>query len=178
VLQAWGAERGVKVEVIPPLRNGEVIISSSAIRARLRAGDVRTAAEWLGRWYSVRGEVAAGDRRGRLIGVPTANLTFPSAKLVPATGVYAGYAAVGGTSHMAAVNVGVRPTFGSGALSVEAYLLDVELDLYGQVVDLAFVARMRDERRFSGVEALRKQLDLDIARVRQVLSLETGWQRA
>jgi riboflavin kinase/FMN adenylyltransferase len=172
VLQAWGAEQGVKVEVIPPLKNGDVIISSSAIRARLRAGDVRMAAEWLGRWYSVRGTVVAGDGRGRLIGVPTANLEFPAEKLVPASGVYAGYAAVGDSTYMAAINVGVRPTFGSGALSVEAHLLDVEIDLYARPIDLAFVARLRDERRFPGVDALKAQVVLDIAQARQILALD------
>jgi riboflavin kinase/FMN adenylyltransferase len=170
LLQAWGAEQGVNVTIIPPLRNGDVIISSSAIRAALRGGDVRTAADWLGRWYAVRGQVVVGDRRGRQIGVPTANLRCPAGKLIPARGVYAAYATVGGATHGAAVNIGVRPTFGAGAPSVEAHLLDVEIDLYGQTMDLAFVGRIRDEVRFPGVEALKVQLASDIAQARVMLA--------
>ncbi|MDR7417584.1 MAG: bifunctional riboflavin kinase/FAD synthetase [Armatimonadota bacterium] len=169
-LEDWGAERGIGVTVIPPVRDGNAIISSSAIRERLRAGDVQTAAEWLGRWYSVRGEVVAGDGRGRQLGVPTANVRFPPEKLVPGRGVYAAYASAGGRSYPAAVNVGTRPTFGQGIVAVEAHLLDVDLDLYGQAITVEFVRRLRDEHRFPTLEALRQQIDADIAEVRRVLA--------
>lgn len=170
-LQRWAARHGVEAVVVPPVENGGMIISSSAIRDRLRAGDVRTAAEWLGRWYAVRGEVVPGEGRGRAIGVPTANLRVPPFKLVPARGVYAAYARVGGQTFGAAVNVGVRPTFGSAVLCVEAHLLDVDVNLYGRTLELAFVARLRDERRFPSVDALRTQLSKDVQTTRTTLSL-------
>jgi riboflavin kinase/FMN adenylyltransferase len=170
-LQRWASSRGVEAVVVPPVENGGVVISSSAIRDRLRAGDVRTAAEWLGRWYAVRGEVVRGEGRGRMIGVPTANLAVPPLKLVPARGVYAAYARVDGQTFAAAVNVGVRPTFGAAGLCVEAHLLDVDTDLYGRVLELAFVARLRDERRFPSMEALRDQLSEDLRMTRKKLDL-------
>jgi riboflavin kinase/FMN adenylyltransferase len=166
VLQAWATSQGIDAVVVPPVRNEGVIISSSAIRERLRAGDVRTAARWLGRWYSVRGRVVPGDRRGRELGVPTANMDPPQTKLLPAPGVYAAYATVAGQTYQAAVNVGVRPTFGGTRLRIEAHLLDVEIDLYGQTLQAAFVDRLRDERKFPGLEALRAQLSVDISNAR------------
>jgi riboflavin kinase/FMN adenylyltransferase len=169
LLQEWAAPRGVRVTIVPPVHDGGAMISSTAIRERLRAGDVRTAAVWLGRWYGVRGEVVAGEGRGRQIGVPTANLQHPQHKLLPARGVYAAYATVGGKTFQAAVNVGVRPTFGSNELIVEAHLLDAAVELRGKTLELAFVARLRDERRFPNVDALRAQLTEDLATVRSIL---------
>jgi riboflavin kinase/FMN adenylyltransferase len=168
-LQEWGAEHGVGVTLVTPVRDGQAVISSSAIRERLKAGDVRTAAAWLGRWYTVRGDVVAGDRRGRRLGVPTANLRVPPEKLVPGRGVYAAYAVAGRESYPAAVNVGVRPTFGEGVPTVEAHLLDVDLDLYGRVLTVAFVHRLRDERRFPSIDALQAQLAADIQAARRAI---------
>jgi riboflavin kinase/FMN adenylyltransferase len=113
--------------------------------------------------------VIAGNRRGRHLGVPTANLRVPPEKLVPGRGVYAAYAILEGESYPAAVNVGVRPTFGQGVLSVEAHLLDADLDLYGRSLTVAFVHRLRDERRFPSIDALRVQLGVDIEAARAAL---------
>ncbi len=173
LLQAWAAPRGVRVTVVPPVHDGDAMISSTAIRERLRAGDTRTAAAWLGRWYSVRGEVVTGEGRGRQIGVPTANLRCPPHKLLPARGVYAAYATVQRRTFRAAVNVGVRPTFGNSELTVEAHLLDAVVELRGEILDLAFVARLRDERRFPAADALRAQLAEDLVRARSTLE-ESG----
>ncbi len=169
MLQAWAGVRGIGVTVVPPVHNGGAVISSSGIRERLRDGDVRTAAQWLGHWYTVRGAVVAGDGRGRSLGVPTANLNVPPQKVVPCPGVYAAYAAVADRTHMAAVNIGVRPTFGAGAQTVEAHLLDADQDLYGQTVEVAFVSRLRDERRFPDLEALKAQMAADLLAVRDCL---------
>ncbi|MDR7556365.1 MAG: bifunctional riboflavin kinase/FAD synthetase [Armatimonadota bacterium] len=169
-LRAWGAAHGVAVTIVPLVEQDGVPISSSGIRTLLRAGDVRGAARWLGRWYSVRGVVVAGEGRGRRLGVPTANLDVPREKVVPARGVYAAYATVGEETVMAAVNVGVRPTFGGGTEGVEAHLLDVERDLYGHDLEVAFVERLRAEMHFPDVEALRRQIDLDVERARAILS--------
>jgi riboflavin kinase/FMN adenylyltransferase len=172
LLGEWARPRGVRVTVVPPVRNGGVVISSSATRERLRNGDIRTAADWLGRWYSVRGEVVPGDRRGRQLGMPTANLRLPPEKLVPARGVYAAYARVHGRTHKAAVNAGVRPTFGDGPSLVEAHLLDVDEDMYGRTLEVAFVHRLRDELRFESIEALKAQMQADIELIRRLLEVE------
>jgi len=170
-LQSWGREHGVRVTIVPLVRDGNRIISSSGVRELLRGGDVGTAASWLGRWYSVSGPVVRGEGRGRAIGVPTANLRLPPEKLVPATGVYAAYATLQGVTHRAAVNVGVRPTFGGGGgLSVEAHLLDTELDVYGERLELAFVERLRAEIRFSGAAELLTQIGVDVERARAILA--------
>ncbi|MDR7484169.1 MAG: bifunctional riboflavin kinase/FAD synthetase [Armatimonadota bacterium] len=171
-LEAWAAQRHIGVTVVPPVTNAGTIISSTAIRDRLREGDVRTAGEWLGRWYSVRGTVVPGEGRGRRLGVPTANLLVPADKVVPARGVYAAYATARGQTYRAAVNVGLRPTFGEERLTVEAHLLDADVDLYGESLELAFVERLRDECRFDSVDALRAQVASDVARTRGLLELD------
>lgn len=170
MLHLWAAPRGVDVAVVSAVIDDGTVVSSTAIRARLRDGDVRTAARWLGRWYTVRGTVVAGAGRGRELGVPTANLGVVPEKLVPAHGVYAAYATVDQATYPAAVNIGVRPTFGGDSPAVEAHLIDVELELYGRTLELAFVERLRPERRFPDASALRAQLTGDVASARQILA--------
>lgn len=144
-------------------------ISSSRIRELLGTGDVREAARLLGRPYVLRGEVVRGDERGRTIGFPTANVLPDLAVVVPARGVYAGRVRVGGEWRGAAVNIGLAPTFDRGESRVEAHLLDYDDDLYGRVVNVAFVERVRAEKKFSGVEELKEQIKRDVASVRRVL---------
>jgi riboflavin kinase/FMN adenylyltransferase len=169
VLREWAAARDVEIAVVPAVRDGDEAISSSAIRDRLRRGDVRQAATWLGRHYSVSGTVVEGEGRGRRLGIPTANVSVPEDKLVPARGVYAAYATVRGTTHPAAVNIGVRPTFGASTRTVEAHLIDADVALYGEVLTLAFADRLRDEVSFDGPAALVRQIQTDIAAARRVL---------
>jgi riboflavin kinase/FMN adenylyltransferase len=168
-LQAWGRAAGVDVTIVPLVRAGDRVVSSTGIRDLLRAGDVRTAAAWLGRWYSLAGPVVAGEGRGRSVGIPTANLHVPPEKLIPGTGVYAAFATLRGETYRAAVNVGVRPTFGGGRLSVEAHLLDAEVDAYGDRLDLAFVERLRDEMRFASAADLVAQIRADLKRAAELL---------
>ena len=137
-------------------------ISSTRIRRLLLEGDAAEAARLLGRPYSVRGEVVAGDRRGRTIGFPTANVRPDPAVIVPARGVYACAVRVGDESHAACTNVGVAPTFERGENRIEAHLLDFAGDLYGRIVEVAFLQRIRGERRFSGVEELKEQIGKDV----------------
>ena len=174
VLQAWAAARNIGVAVVPPVADAGQIISSSTIRERLRRGDVPQAAVSLGRWYGVTGVVIRGEGRGRRLGVPTANVEVPREKLVPARGVYAAYATLAGDSYPAAVNIGVRPTFGGQVVAVEAHLLGVDLDLYGRVLTLGFVERLRDERAFPGPEALLVQIQADIASTQRLLAVRPG----
>ena len=112
-----------------------------------------------------------GDQRGRGIGFPTANLDYAREKVIPAGGIYACWAFLGEERHMAAVNVGTNPTFtpDKQTLSVEAYLLDFDRDLYGEVMRLEFVARLRDEMRYASVEALIEQISLDVEQTRNLL---------
>ncbi len=113
----------------------------------------------------------AGEGRGRQLGVPTANLRVPPEKIVPAQGVYAAYATVGGQTYRAAVNIGVRPTFGPSDALVEAHLIDADVDVSGQAMELAFVEHLRPERRFPSVAALRDQITVDVARARVLLEV-------
>jgi riboflavin kinase / FMN adenylyltransferase len=144
--------------------DGEVV-SSSHIRGLVLAGEVDVATRFLGAPFRLRGAVVAGDRRGRELGYPTANIVPDEALVCPGHGVYAARAA--GTC--AAVSVGVRPTFGTGrALLVEAYLIDRDVDLYGQLLTIEFLVRLRGERRFDSAEALIEQMARDVEHTREL----------
>ena len=148
-------------------------VSSTAIRSALESGDVATAADLLDRPHEVRGAVVTGDQRGRTIGFPTANVMVDPMMAVPADGVYAGwYFRTDGTRHAAAINIGRRPTFYEHAdhSLIEAHLIDFSGDLYGEAARVQFVERLRGERKFDGIEALRAQLEQDIAAAAEVLA--------
>jgi len=170
-LREQGAQKGFVLEAIDLVTNDDtgVIINSSAIRAALAAGDVERANFWLGRPYSVEGEVVPGDGRGKTIGFATANLDVWEEQMLPANGVYAGWARLGGEVHMAVSNVGVRPTFEGHTVRVEAHLLDFDRSIYGETMALSFVARLRDEMRFEGIDALVAQIRRDAERGRALL---------
>jgi riboflavin kinase/FMN adenylyltransferase len=141
------------------------IVSSSHIRALVQAGEMEAAARMLGAPFQMRGEVVAGDRRGRELGFPTANIVPDEALVHPGHGVYVALA----DGDCAAVNVGVRPTFGTGrAVLVEAYVLDRELELYGHTLRVEFLRRLRGERRFPSAEALVEQMRRDVEQARDV----------
>jgi riboflavin kinase/FMN adenylyltransferase len=147
------------------------IVSSTHVRGLVTSGDVATAARFLGAPFGMRGPIVHGDKRGRTLGYPTANLVPDPRLVVPDHGIYACRARVGGQTHVAAVNVGVRPTFKTGrGLLVEAFLLDFDADVYGQELQLEFLARLRGERRFDSVEALVEQMDRDVAETRSLVS--------
>ncbi len=161
LLRTLGVRYGFRAEKIDPVRYKEFVVSSTRIRRLVSEGRVDEAGALLGHHYVVEGEVVAGDGRGRQIGFPTANLATPN-ELLPPHGVYATVAIVGGRFLPAITNVGVRPTFGGSAGPViETHVLEQTGDLYGAHLRLAFVLRLRDERAFSGVEALRTQIAAD-----------------
>jgi riboflavin kinase/FMN adenylyltransferase len=147
------------------------IVSSTHIRGLVTAGNVAAAQRFLGAPFTMRGAVVHGDKRGRTLGYPTANLV-PDAKLVvPDHGIYACRAEVDGETHVAAVNVGVRPTFTTGrGLLVEAFLLDFDADIYDKPLRLEFLDRLRGERRFDSVDALIEQMDRDVEQTRRVVT--------
>lgn len=143
------------------------VVSSSRIREVVAEGEVAEAARLLGRPHFVRGTVVPGEQRGRRIGFPTANVET-DAELVPPAGVYAVRAQVdSGDVFDAVANLGVRPTFGGGAFSIEVHLLDWSGDLYGRELTVSFVQRIRGERRFADAEALKQQIRLDAEAARQ-----------
>lgn len=156
-----------ETRVVPLVEAAGETISSSHIRGLVAAGEVDQAAVFLGGPFLLEGEVVHGDKRGRDLGIPTANIVPDDRLVCPGHGVYAAWA----HGHRAAVNVGVRPTFETGrGLLVEAYLLDFEGDLYGQTLRVAFVERMRGEKRFDSVEALVDQMTRDVEQARATLS--------
>jgi len=171
-LRRQGEEKGFSVETIDELVtwNGAPV-SSRRIRAGLEAGDMEEVNGCLGRLYSVRGHVVKGDQRGRTIGFPTANLSLWDELLLPGNGVYATYAWVEGRRLAAATNVGVRPTVDGASLTVEAHLLDFDGDIYGEEVRLEFVGRIRPEKKFAGLDALKAQILADVEEVRRDLLL-------
>jgi riboflavin kinase/FMN adenylyltransferase len=156
-----------ETRVVPLVEVDGEGVSSSQIRALVAAGEVDKAARFLGGPFLLEGEVVPGDRRGRELGMPTANIVPDDAHVSPGHGVYAAWA----HGHPAAVNVGVRPTFDTGrGLLVEAYLLDFDGDLYGQTLRIAFLERMRGEKRFDSVDDLVAQMRRDVDQARDIAS--------
>jgi riboflavin kinase/FMN adenylyltransferase len=161
------ADGRFETRVVPLVEADGEVVSSSRIRALVASGEVEAAGRLLGAPFRLRGEVVDGDRRGRTLGFPTANVIPNDLLACPGHGVYA--CVVG--ERLAAVNVGVRPTFTTGrGLLVEAYLLDYDGDLYGEVLTIEFRARLRGEWRFDSVQALIDQMRRDVERTRELLS--------
>jgi riboflavin kinase/FMN adenylyltransferase len=155
-----------ETRVVPLVEVENETVSSTHIRALVAAGDVERAARFLGAPFMLEGEVVGGDQVGRELGFPTANIVPADHLAHPGHGIYAAWA----HGHMAAVNVGVRPTFKTGrGLLVEAYLIDFDADLYGQTLRIAFAQRLRGERRFESAEALAEQMERDVEDARNVL---------
>lgn len=179
LLRAMGAERGFTVEGLELVgadgapADGTTNVSSTAIRGLLADGDVRGAAALLGRHHEVRATVEHGDKRGRELGFPTANLQLPAEIQLPADGIYAGwFERADGSVHATAMSLGHRPTFyerPTGAPLLECNLLDFAGDLYGEAVRVRFVERLRGEVRFDGVDALVEQMHRDIDQTRSLL---------
>jgi riboflavin kinase/FMN adenylyltransferase len=154
-----------ETRVVPLVEVDGETVSSTRIRALVAAGEVDAARRCLGAPFMLEGEVVEGDRRGRTLGFPTANIVPDDALIIPGHGVYAAFA----DGRPAAVNVGVRPTFDTGrGLLVEAFLIDFDGDLYGRNLRVAFVERLRGERRFAGTEELIAQMHRDVAEAREV----------
>jgi len=159
------ADPRFETQVVPLIEVDGEVVSSSHIRGLLLAGDVDSAARFLGSPFQLRGEVVSGDRRGRELGFPTANIVPDNALVCPGNGVYAARA----DGICAAVNVGVRPTFGTGrAVLIEAYVIDFDGDLYGRTLRIEFLQRLRGERRFESVEALIDQMHGDVELTRSL----------
>ena len=165
LLRSLGARYGFRAEKIDPVRYKEFVVSSTRIRRLVTEGRVDEAGALLGRQYSIDGVVVEGAGRGRQLGFPTANLSTEN-ELIPPNGVYATTATIDGVIHPSVTNVGLRPTFGDTRVPVvETHLLNHDGALNGRQVRLGFVQRIRDEREFESIDALRTQIRTDIERV-------------
>lgn len=169
LLARMAPEAGYGVTVVPPHMDGEVTVSSTAVREAVAAGDVALAARLLGRPWCVSGIVVPGDRRGRELGFPTANVAVPEERLLPATGVYAGWARWAGDEGACVVNLGYRPTFGGRERRFEVHVQDRTVDLYGLRLETRLVARIRGEQRFAGPDALVARIREDVSEARRIL---------
>lgn len=167
-LAELGRVQGFALHVVPPRRSDREVISSTFIRSLLTQGNVRHANRLLGRRYRLSGIVEGGMQRGRTIGFPTANIKPDPRRALPADGVYAAVVAFGGVEYRAVANLGSRPTFKEGERLLEVHVLDAKLDLYDKQLDVDFVDRLRDTRRFDGIDALKEQIELDAAAARTV----------
>jgi riboflavin kinase / FMN adenylyltransferase len=169
-LIAMSKNLGFSVDVVNPARVNDTIVSSTAIRELIADGQVARAAERLGRYYSVRGTVVRGFGRGRRLHWPTANLgNIFEKKLLPRDGIYAGLARVQGESFPAAISCGFNPTFAEGKHSLESHILDFDRDIYDETVELAFVDRIRSEKKFASEDELTSQIAEDVNTVKAML---------
>lgn len=180
-LHDYGEKHGLTVRSLPLQEFDDQRISSTRIRSLVAEGSIQEANELLGHPFRVNGVVAHGNERGRLLGFPTANLSLDPYKLLPGDGVYAvrtrvlpsqvSDSASDSTVYNGVTNIGVRPTFNGTEHLVEVHLLDVSLDLYGRSLSVDFIARLRGEQRFAGVEALKSQIASDAEKARQILTI-------
>ncbi|MEV1291718.1 bifunctional riboflavin kinase/FAD synthetase [Pseudonocardia sp. NPDC049635] len=173
-LAELGRRFGFSCEALDLISENDVTFSSTYIRSCIDAGEVREAAHALGRWHRVDGVIVHGHKRGRDLGFPTANVACPPHTAIPADGVYAGWFLIGGRRLMTAISVGTNPTFSGRVRTVEAYVLDVDEDFYGYEVGVEFVARLRGQEHFDGVEPLIAQMAQDVADARSILTDSGG----
>jgi riboflavin kinase/FMN adenylyltransferase len=170
MLRALGREMGFSVDVIPPFKiNGETV-SSTLIRRSLAEGDMRKVAKLMGRYFYLESKIITSEKRGRVLGFPTANLDIRPQQALPGNGIYATIAHVQGKHFHSATNVGIRPTFGTGEEMVETHLLNYEGNLYGKDIRVEFVQKIRDEERFPSSEELKTQIEKDIQVVEAILA--------
>ena len=174
-LQRLGPEMGFQASVLEPVTRGDDVCSSSIIRVNLETGRSRRAAELMGHWWEMEGRVLGGERRGRQLGFPTANLRLHPDALRPALGVYAVYFGLdrdGETEwHAGVANLGKRPTFDGIGVNLETHIFDFDEDIYGRHARVAFVEHLRAERKFNGLDEIKAQIARDSAQAREVLAL-------
>jgi len=169
MMQHISAEMGFTLSVVPPVRIEGKIVSSTAVRRMLLAGEVEKAARFLGRRYSLEGEVVAGKGLGRQLDFPTANIGIDSRFVMPPDGIYATVCWLDNRQYFSATNIGTGPTFGGSDRRIEVHLLDFGGELYGKNLKVELVSRIRDELKFETREALIEQIKMDILQTRQIL---------
>ena len=172
VLSELGERLGFTVSVVDLLSEGGYAVHSTSIRKEISQGNVGDAAKKLGRKFSISGTVVTGEKLGRELGFPTANVEVGPDMAVPGNGIYATLAYVDGERHMAATSIGTRPTFDGKGRTIEAFLLGFDKNLYNRQLRLEFVQRLRDELKFERVDDLLKQMELDVEQTRTLLQAE------
>ncbi|HSA07617.1 MAG TPA: bifunctional riboflavin kinase/FAD synthetase [Candidatus Gastranaerophilales bacterium] len=161
-LTDYCSENNINLSIISPVKIDGHTVSSSVIRGFITSGDVASAREFLGRPFKIKGEVIHGEQLGRKIGFPTANLQAPEEIILPLTGVYSGKVRHRGNDYTAVINVGRKPTVGTFENElIEAHLLNFNEDIYGEYIEVSFLDRIRDEKKFDSLEELKKQIELD-----------------
>jgi len=173
-LSELGIEMGFWVKTVNPFTASGTTVRSRIIRQALIDGDITKANNLLGRMFSLSGEVVDGDKRGRELGFPTANLHVDQQLLLPGDGIYATWTIIEGKAHMSATSIGIRPTFGLTERLVETYILDFSQDLYGQTIELQFVEKLRGQESFPDIESLTNQVNEDVLATRHILSNDKG----
>jgi len=172
-MRAAGARDGFGVTVIPPVAEDGEVFSSSSTRLHLAQGDVRGAARLLGRKWTVAGQVVGGAKRGTGLGFPTANIPLPKGTSL-GHGIYAVRVRIGNEHHDGAAYLGTRPTYDNGMPVLEVFLFDFDSDLYGRTIEVEFIDFIRADRKFHSSEELVVQMQIDIARARDILAAEPG----
>ena len=169
-MQKLGEQMGFWAQSVEPLEIEGQPVKSRRIRDALANGDVAVGPELLGRNHYLSGVVVVGDRRGRTLGFPTANIEVDPQLLLPGDGIYATWAIIDGQRHQSATSIGVRPTFDLSQRLVEVFVMDFDADLYGKTMGVEFVRKVRDQEKFDGLDALVTQINQDVADCRQVLA--------
>jgi riboflavin kinase/FMN adenylyltransferase len=173
-LRELSEQLGFRVDKLEPFEKDGEVVSSSRIRSFLESGQIEKATKILGRNYAIRGHVVEGDRRGRELGFPTANLEIAETnKLIPQNAVYAVKALVGKRWYGGMMNIGARPTFDNAGSTIEVHLLDFDGDLYGQDLEIRFERKLREQKRFADLRDLVEQLNIDRERTKEILNQRT-----
>ena len=161
LLKKMGNELGFETKIIEPVTNGSDVISSTAIRKLILAGQISKANKYLGRNFSLEGTVTEGEKRGRILGFPTANLKTDW-DLLPKPGVYITQCHLEDTVHKSITNIGFRPTFGKNSLLIESHIFDFNNEVYNKKLGIEFLNRLRDEKKFDGIDELKKAISDDV----------------
>lgn len=169
-LRKLGRELGFTVTVVPPVTVQGERVSSTAIRSALAAGNMKTVRRLTGRFFRLHGPVVSGERRGAGLGFPTANIQANENQALPADGIYATRAFLGGREYQSVTNIGRRPTFNGADRTVEVYILDFSGDIYGKVLEIEIIERLREEKCFNTIEDLKKQMAEDVKATRALLA--------
>jgi len=175
LLEEMGIKYGFKVEQVPAIEHCGRMVSSSSIRKAITEGDMDLANGMLGYQFALKGKVVRGNQIGKLIGFPTANIQLPDPhKLIPANGVYASLVKWNDTIYKGMSNIGTRPTIDANRLTVEVNIFDFDEEIYTETISLYFIRRIRDEKKFGGLEQLKQQLSHDQEEVRRILDKLTS----
>jgi riboflavin kinase/FMN adenylyltransferase len=173
-LTELGKKKGFSVTVVPPLKITGDVVSSTAIRQAMADGNMEKYRTLTGRPFSLHGKVVSGAGRGGGLGFPTANLDIKKGQAIPPDGVYCGVAHINGSNFQTMTNIGRNPTFGENERTVESFILNYHGDLYGHELTVDFVSRLRDEKKFSSIDELKKQVAEDVKRGKAILNTARG----